>query len=166
MMDDTADAREAQEEDAYFYIYIYKKARSTNCPSGFCSHHSSGLYFPSFELWGLVCLVVGGAHTDAAARNSHSSAPKGWRRLTKKFGLGSSRKKNNNRPKFLRTCMCVCPIPPSRVVCWRHDNYMNHHNHHQLSRAYITDPKLLFFSPPFFPHGPLICNLPFFHLHF
>ena len=23
MMDDTADAREAQEEDAYFYIYIY-----------------------------------------------------------------------------------------------------------------------------------------------
>ena len=113
MMDDTADAREAQEEDAYFYIYIYIyiKARSTNCPSGFCSHHSSGLYFPSFELWGLVCLVVGGAHTDAAARNSHSSAPKGWRRLTKKFGLGSSRKKIITAQHFyVRVCVCALSL--------------------------------------------------------
>ena len=135
MMDDTADAREAQEEDAYFYIYIYKKARSTNCPSGFCSHHSSGLYFPSFELWGLVCLVVGGAHTDAAARNSHSSAPKGWRRLTKKFGLGSSRKKIITAQHFyVRVCVCALSLLLEWFF-WRHDNYMNHHNHHQLSRA-------------------------------
>ena len=116
-------------------LYIYKKARSTNCPSGFCSHHSSGLYFPSFELWGLVCLVVGGAHTDAAARNSHSSAPKGWRRLTKKFGLGSSRKKIITAQHFyVRVCVCALSLLLEWFF-WRHDNYMNHHNHHQLSRA-------------------------------
>ncbi len=48
MMDDRADAREARDlfktgGRRRRVLYIYIKARSTNCPSGFCSHHSSSL---------------------------------------------------------------------------------------------------------------------------
>ena len=96
-----------------------------------------------------MCLVVGGAHTDAAARNSHSSAPKGWRRLTKKFGLGSSRKKIITAQHFyVRVYVCV-PYPSfSSGLLAPRQLYEPPQPPPAIARN-ITDPTLFFFLPPF-----------------